>query len=125
MEATIYYINCLTNLHVGSGDVNFNTVDNEVERDLSRLSHHPLSGVKGPLRQFFVEMAGAYDQIIWVFCSEKQNKPKARQPEDSDCTDAGSPCANITGSAAYYMVTTKLALEQLCNIGGGGLRFPF
>ena len=51
MTANIYLLECLTNLHVGSGEVNYNIVDNEVERDV--VTNYPTinsSGVKGALR---------------------------------------------------------------------------
>lgn len=50
----LYYINCLTNLHVGSGDVNYNIVDQEVEKD--PVTGNPVvhaSGIKGALRDAF------------------------------------------------------------------------
>lgn len=56
MKAKIFVIECLTNLHVGNGDVNFNIIDNEVERDV--VTGFPTinsSGVKGALRAFFEE----------------------------------------------------------------------
>ena len=34
----VFKIRCLTNLHVGSGDINYNIVDKEVEKD-------PVTGV--------------------------------------------------------------------------------
>lgn len=51
MEKKIYMIKCITNLHAGSGDVNFNIVDNEVEKD--PVTGYPIvhaSGIKGALR---------------------------------------------------------------------------
>ena len=51
MIANIFKLECLTNLHVGSGDVNYSVVDNEIERDC--LTKDPVihaSGVKGALR---------------------------------------------------------------------------
>ena len=49
-----YKIKCLTNLHVGSGDLNYDIVDNEVERD--PVTGYPVihaSGLKGALREHF------------------------------------------------------------------------
>lgn len=51
MKADIYLLKCLTNLHMGSGDVNYNVVDLEVERD--PVTGEPTmnaSGVKGAIR---------------------------------------------------------------------------
>lgn len=176
MAATIYYINCLTNLHVGSGDVNFNTIDNEVERD--PVTGYPTihaSGIKGALRQFFVENVKDAALTIRFFGSSVQNSKKeadATDQEQSSTTDEessaiseevdattgeeedsaagedasasskdktvqlskkagsipgslkfltaqmlGRPARASQGRQAYYMVTTKLALEQLCTIG--------
>jgi CRISPR-associated protein Cmr4 len=54
MTVHIYKYTCLTNLHVGSGDVNYNIIDNEVERD--PITNYPMihaSGVKGAMREHF------------------------------------------------------------------------
>ena len=51
MKANVYLLKCLTNLHMGSGDVNYNVVDLEVERD--PVTGEPTmnaSGVKGAIR---------------------------------------------------------------------------
>lgn len=54
MNNKVYIIRALTNLHVGSGDMNFNIVDNEVQRDV--ISKFPIihsSSLKGALREYF------------------------------------------------------------------------
>ena len=54
MSVFVYKAKCLTNLHVGSGDVNYNIVDNEVEKDA--VTGYPMvhaSGFKGALREHF------------------------------------------------------------------------
>ena len=51
MTSYLYRITCLTNLYVGSGDINFNVVDNEVEKDPT--TGYPMihaSGLKGAIR---------------------------------------------------------------------------
>lgn len=51
MKTVFYKLDCLTNLHVGSGDVNYSIVDNEVEKDpVTGLPMIHASGVKGALR---------------------------------------------------------------------------
>ncbi len=51
MKTTFYKIECLTNLHVGSGDVNYNIIDNEVEKDpVTKVPIIHASGIKGALR---------------------------------------------------------------------------
>ena len=56
MVAHLYKLECLTNLHVGSGEANYNIIDKEVERD--PISQNPIihaSGLKGALREYFTK----------------------------------------------------------------------
>ena len=51
MTKALYFIDCITNLHVGSGEANYNIIDKEVERD--PIDGNPIvhaSGMKGALR---------------------------------------------------------------------------
>lgn len=67
MKTVFYKIECLTNLHVGSGDINYNIVDNEVEKDaITGLPVIHASGVKGALRDVF-EKVFSEDQIKLIF----------------------------------------------------------
>lgn len=51
MKVNFYKIECITNLHVGSGDINYNIVDNEVEKDaVTGLPMIHASGIKGAIR---------------------------------------------------------------------------
>lgn len=51
MSVHLYKIDCLTNLHVGSGDINYNIIDNEVEKDINGYPIIHSSGLKGALRE--------------------------------------------------------------------------
>lgn len=56
MGRFVYFIDCLTNLHVGSGDENYSIVDKQVERD--PVNGNPIihaSGIKGALRDIMDE----------------------------------------------------------------------
>lgn len=51
MKVHILKFDCITNLHVGSGDINYSIIDNEVEKD--PVTGYPMihaSGVKGAFR---------------------------------------------------------------------------
>lgn len=53
MKITFYKIECLTNLHVGSGDINYNIVDNEVEKDpVTGMPMIHASGIKGAIKDY-------------------------------------------------------------------------
>jgi len=54
MKYELYKITAMTNMHVGSGDMNFGVIDKLVQRD--SLTGYPViysSSLKGALREFF------------------------------------------------------------------------
>ena len=65
----LYYIDCLTNLHVGSGEANFNVVDKEVEKDpvSTCLPLIHASGVKGALRDYCESLNDPGIDVIKLF----------------------------------------------------------
>lgn len=72
METKRYLLECLTNLHVGSGEENVGVVDNRVQRDAT--TGFPVihgSGIKGALRAHFEEIEGLQpDQMEQLFGSD-------------------------------------------------------
>ena len=72
MKAHLFTIECLTNLHVGNGDANYNIIDNEVERDyVLNTPIIPSSGIKGALREHFEAKWGKKDlRITEIFGSD-------------------------------------------------------
>lgn len=76
MIANVFSARCITNLHAGSGDVNYNIIDQEVERDpVTGLPMIHASGVKGALREFFETLWGKEDHRVKDFFGT----------EDSNC----------------------------------------
>lgn len=70
MSTNMYTIKCITNLHVGSGEVNYNIVDNEVEKDaITGLPTIHASGIKGALRDKASDDKISKDVIKDVFGS--------------------------------------------------------
>ena len=45
MKSIIYILEPITNLHVGNGDINYNIIDNEVEKD--PLTNYPMINSSG------------------------------------------------------------------------------
>lgn len=72
----VYAIRAITNMHVGSGDINFNIIDNEVQRDI--LTQYPTinsSSLKGAIREFFEEKAEeevVYEDLIKKVFGDKE-----------------------------------------------------
>ena len=75
MKSFLFKIECLTNLHVGSGEANYSVVDNEVEKDpvLGCPIIHA-SGVKGALR----DTVKNKDQADAFFGTPETEKVKAK-----------------------------------------------
>jgi len=72
----IFIIDVLTNMHVGSGDTNYNIVDKEVQRDI--VTNHPTinsSSLKGALREYFKYKNSSI--VDYIFGSER-NKGKSK-----------------------------------------------
>ena len=54
MKTELYKIETLSNLHVGSGDINFDVIDNQVQRDaITNLPNINSSSLKGAFREAF------------------------------------------------------------------------
>ena len=125
MKNQSYLIKCITNMHVGNGDVNFGVIDNEVQRD--PVTGFPCiysSSVKGALRDYFDE--NAYGQIEEIFGSDakKSNDNRGEGSKKGlikfmQADILFLPVRAIAGNQAYYMATCKQALEDFgrhCNM---------
>lgn len=116
MAAIIVQLECLTNMHVGNGDVNFNIIDNEVERDVT--TGYPTvnaSGVKGALREFFKKKGIASDTVNSLFGSEEKSGKLKFLSADM----LAIPMRASAGEAAYYLVSTQEALagyKEKCKL---------
>jgi len=67
----IYTIRTLTNLHVGSGDINFDIIDNQVQKDSSNLPIVHGSSLKGAIREHYEKKWGRKDEKInYIFGKE-------------------------------------------------------
>lgn len=71
-----FIIENITNMHVGNGDINFNIIDNEVQRDV--ITNFPAinpSSLKGALREFCKEKLSE-DKINHIFGDEERGVGK-------------------------------------------------
>ncbi len=115
MNAIILRLECLTNLHVGNGDVNYNIIDNEVERD--PVTHYPVihaSGVKGALREYF-KRNGHKDSIKPLFGKESDKEDKNTSPGKLKILSAemlAIPVRASAGDKPYYLVSTETAVKR-------------
>lgn len=80
--AHAYKIECLTNLHVGSGDNNYGVIDKQVQRD--SITNAPVihaSGLKGALREYYDVMTplGKTKKLSLIFGSGKSETDNMQQ----------------------------------------------
>lgn len=118
MQAHLYKYFCLTNLHMGSGEVNYSIVDNEVEKDISGNPVIFASGIKGALREHFSGRLSA-DRIAYIFGAKPTEKASVAAGAYK-FLDAGliARPMRITGSAvrAFIPVTTLDAVNNYLRL---------
>lgn len=69
-----YFIQCVTNLHAGSGDANYGIIDKLVQRD--PVTNYPTihaSSLKGGLREHFEKHETLKDNVDTIFGKEGKN----------------------------------------------------
>lgn len=127
MSVIFYKLTCLTNLHMGSGDVNYDVVDLEVERDpvLGEPTMNA-SGVKGALRDYFdtLNKKGKVSRrtVLSIFGSDSNEKDPEEKKKGS-CQGThhflsgdliARPVRVSAGNPSYVLATTP---ELLAHVG--------
>ena len=116
MQSKVYAVQCLTNLHMGSGDINFNVIDNEVQRDpVLNTPAMFASGVKGALRDHFEAVAA--DKVTDIFGSSigdsregKRDKSKPGSLKFLGGALLLQPVRAAKGPGTYFLITTRQLL---------------
>jgi len=86
-----YFIECITNLHVGSGDTNYGLVDNLVQRD--PVTNHPTinsTSLKGGLREHFEGKWGKDNDKITNIFGQDNNPESNKQPKTGNYNFLGA-----------------------------------
>ena len=118
MKAIFVKLQCITNLHVGNGDVNYNIIDNEVERDpVTNLPTINSSGIKGALRQYFTNEEENYPVSEWFGNEDKDKEGNALPKSEGKlkflpAEFIAQPLRASKGSRAFYMATTGSAISR-------------
>lgn len=119
MKAAMITLECITNMHVGNGDVNYNIIDNEVEKDpVTGLPTINSSGVKGALRQFFArgdkESANVIKELFGNDNKDSNVSEGSLKIFSADLI--AMPARATDGDEPYYMVTTQGALDRYSEL---------
>jgi len=114
-----YCIECLTNLHVGSGGDNFGIVDKEIQRD--QVDNVPIihaSSLKGALREYFENCVHSQNIpiVIKYFGSDKGEQKQLEQGKLRffEARLFAIPVRGI-GNVADYLGTSKSLLSAYNN----------
>ena len=113
MAAIIVKLECITNMHVGNGDVNYNIIDNEVEKD--PVTGYPTinsSGVKGALREFFDGDPDLKGHVDTLFGADEKGKTTPGQLKILGADMIARAVRASKGTEPYYLVTTQSALDK-------------
>lgn len=113
MKAILVKLECLTNMHVGSEDTNYNIIDNEVQRD--PITNYPIinaSGVKGALRQYFLENEEWQDKVEIFFGSDVKGKSSPGRLKFLNAEMLALAVRASKGEEPYYLITTETALNR-------------
>ncbi|MDR3259722.1 MAG: type III-B CRISPR module RAMP protein Cmr4 [Fusobacteriaceae bacterium] len=126
MRKYIFKIECVTNLHVGSGEANYNIIDNEVQKDVV-LTDVPAiysSGVKGALREHF--------STVWNIENNITNKNKIKKifgNDDGESTQGtykffgakliARPLRVSSGNKPYLLTTSNDILKDFSDFMDG------
>lgn len=116
MKAEVIKLKCITNMHVGNGEVNYSIVDNEVERDA--ITNYPIinaSGVKGALREYCTVESGDKALVNRIFGSDGQGNSTPGQLRILAAEMLAIPARASEGNSAFYLVSTGTAWERFLN----------
>lgn len=114
MKTEAYKLTCLTNLHMGSGDVNYNVIDLEVERD--EILCEPTmnaSGVKGALRDACEAKRSEKDKDVEYIFGGKQDAKGNYSFFSGDMI--ARPVRVTEGDSAFVLATTPQLVKHLLD----------
>lgn len=112
MVARLFQIECITNLHVGSGDVNYNIIDNEVEKDpVTGYATINASGVKGALREYFNKVSEK--DVLSLFGGNKGDRTIPGAIKFMQADILALPVRATVGKEAYYLVASEENIHNL------------
>ena len=116
METKLFFINALSNLHVGSGEINYGLVDNLIQRDpVSGLPTINSSSLKGALREHFSNLTDTKVDVKTIFGSDPK-ETKSRQQGSVRFFDADLVSIPIRATGATFSfahATSSATLKRI------------
>lgn len=114
MKTELYKITTLSNLHVGSGDINFDVIDNQVQRDsITNLPNINSSSLKGAFREHF-SSDGETNMVKYIFGGE--NKDNEAQAGAYSFFEANLLTRPVRSNVKpYFNATTPSVIKNLLD----------
>ena len=115
MAVIFIRMECLTNMHAGNGDVNYNIIDNEVERDPT--TGYPTvnaSGMKGALREYFQRKLPEKADEMFGMSADKTTAPGKLRILAAEML--AIPMRATAGNSPYWLVSTQKALDRYAKL---------
>ncbi|OHD99249.1 MAG: type III-B CRISPR module RAMP protein Cmr4 [Sulfurimonas sp. RIFCSPLOWO2_12_36_12] len=119
MKTELYTITTLTNLHVGSGEVNFDIIDNQVQKDaITKLPNINSSSLKGALREAFRSDINDKDEIesnlVKFIFGPSNDDNDSHQTGAYNFFEASLLTRPVRSSAkSYFNATSPAAIKSL------------
>ena len=118
MSTVTVLMECISDLHVGSGETNFHVIDNEVEKD--PVTGYPMihsSGLKGALRAFSEQTDSKLKSAVNdIFGSSSENSRSKGKLKFLIAEMIALPKRASKGPEPYYLVSTKRAVERYWSL---------
>lgn len=116
METKLFFINALSNLHVGSGEINYGLVDNLIQRDpVTGLPTINSSSLKGALREHFTKVEKKKIDVVSIFGSDPKETKDRRQGTVRffDADFVSLPVRTTGANFPFVHVSTTQQLNRL------------
>lgn len=120
MKTELFFINAISNLHVGSGEVNYGLIDNLIQRDpVTGLPTINSSSLKGAIREHFENISpNPKVDVRRIFGSKPDDNADNRNPGkvrffEADLVALPVRCADA--DFPYVMISAKEHLSRLCR----------
>lgn len=118
MIVKCFKIECLTNLHVGNGENNYNIIDKEVEKDpILQTPTIYASGVKGALREHLqTQGCSQVDEMFGKPLTKGAAEFTTGKIKILSANLLALPMRATRGDAFYYLVSSQELLENFRNL---------
>lgn len=116
MTTQAYLIQCITNLHVGSGDASYGIVDKLVQRDT--IFNYPTihaSSLKGSLREHFESVWGKTDQKTNLIFGKRTNNDNDTESGNLNFLNADLVALPVRCSHRQFALTFCLQNVEFVN----------